>query len=525
MTFVHNYDIIFEDNCLYFINIGGERMALTNVEMHVGDNQWKSITIDEAIKEYPFEKVSAVSGIFRCKLCKQFVTLTAPGINSRCFKHSRGDLDKDCDDRALSSTISQFEMQSFIPPIRIEIKNPKLFSLEMGFILPPDITNSKGIIEIKSDDLDSNVSLYDISRLNYDCLTYLKIGSTPSERYLIKCDNEQIHLSTIVDGIKQTGVLFDYITRKKLPDNGDVIVGREYILLTKRVLLANNDIEISQLCSMTDWYAYKISTNVFSKTASDFYSRYGYLLTEKLAFLTFLWPEYIVSPYVIKHNTNDLFLYIQGESITPNIFPSNNNLCFKYCDNDNGVAVTVECNARQQLLSAGRTKVLRYTYLWKDNLDVSISSPVVKVTDIKENDVISGNNFKLPEKGILQITTQFDGYIEINKDNWVIERRKVNANIIAEIDQIQYGMSINVFQGLDCVWSVSYIRTKKSISSNEMELLFKLQNAGGKMIPISHVFGAVANKFSEYPKIKEWIYLQIRNGYISENAYKIIRGK
>ena len=180
---------------------------------------------------------------------------------------------------------------------------------------------------------------------------------------------------------------------------------------------------------------------------------------------------------------------------------------------------------RRASLSAGRTKVLRYTYLWKDNLDVSISSSVAKVTDIKGNDVISGNNYKLPEKRILQITTQFDGYIEINKDNWVIERRKVNANIIAEIDQIQYGMNINVFQGLECVWSVSYMRAKKSISSNETELLFKLQNAGGKMIPISHVFGAVANKYSEYPKIKEWIYLQIRNGYISENAFKIIRGK
>lgn len=500
-------------------------MALTNVEMCIGDDQWKSITIDEAIKEYPIGKVSAVSGIFRCKLCKQFVTLTAPGINSRCFKHSRGDLEKDCDDRSLSSTFSQFEMHSFIPPIRIEIKNPKLFSLEMGFILPPDITNPKGIIEIKSDDLVSNVSLYDISRLNYDCLTYLEISNIPSERYIIKCDNEQFHLSNNVEGIKKTGVLFDYITRKKLPDNGDVIVGHEYILLTQRVLLSNNDIEISQLCSMSDWYAYKISTNVLSKTASDFYFRYGYLLTEKLAFLTFLWPEYIVSPYVIKHNTNELFLYIQGESITPDIFPSDNSLYYNYCDNNNGVAVTVECNARQQLLSAGRTKVLRYTYLWKDNLDVSISSPVVKVTDIKENDVISGNNFKLPEKGILQITTQFDGYIEIIKDDWLIERRNINANIIAEIDQIQYGMSINVFQGLDCVWSVSYIRAKKRISSNETELLFKLQNASGKMIPISHVFGAVANKYSEYPKIKEWIYLQIRNGYISENAFKIIRGK
>lgn len=475
-------------------------MALTNVAMWTNKG-WKSVTVDEAISLFPYNKVSANSGIFMCRLCKKYVTLTAPGIYSRCFKHSRGDVDKECNDRVLSSTISQFEMHNFIPPIRIEIKSLKSFSLEMGFILPPIIKNPKGVIEIKSNDLISNVALYDISRLKYDCLTYLKIGNTPSERYLIKCDNEQIHLSTIVDGIKKTGVLFDYITRKKLPDDGDVLVNREYILLTKRILLSNNDIDVSQLCSMGSWNVYKVAAKVFSKSASDFFFKYGYLLTEKQAFLTFLWPEYTVSPYVIKHKAEKLHLYIQGESIIPKIFPSGNIICCKYCDNDNGVAVTVECNARQQLLSAGRTKVLRYTYLWKDNLDVSISSSVAKVTDIKGNDVISGNNYKLPEKRILQITTQFDGYIEINKDNWVIERRKVNANIIAEIDQIQYGMNINVFQGLECVWSVSYMRAKNSISSNETELLFKLQNAGGKMIPISHVFGAVANKYSEYPKI------------------------
>lgn len=175
-------------------------MALTNVAMWTNKG-WKSVTVDEAISLFPYNKVSANSGIFMCRLCKKYVTLTAPGIYSRCFKHSRGDVDKECNDRVLSSTISQFEMHNFIPPIRIEIKSLKLFSLEMGFILPPDINNPKGVIEIKSNDLISNVAIYDISRLNYDCLTYLKIGSTPSERYLIKCDNEQIHLSTIVDGI------------------------------------------------------------------------------------------------------------------------------------------------------------------------------------------------------------------------------------------------------------------------------------------------------------------------------------
>ena len=189
------------------------------------------------------------------------------------------------------------------------------------------------------------------------------------------------------------------------------------------------------------------------------------------------------------------------------------------------MAVTVECNARQQLLSAGRTKVLRYTYLWKDNLDACIEPSIVKITDIKGVEVIAGENNRLPEKGILQITSQFDGYIEIVKNGWIIEKRRINANVISEIDQIQFGITINIYQGLECVWAVSYVRQKKLVSDNEEELLQQLQSAGGKMIPISHLFGVVVKKYNGYPLVQKWIYSQIRNGYISERAYKLIRGK
>lgn len=504
--------------------MGGDRMALTNVAMWTTKG-WKSVTIDEATNKFPYGKVSANSRIFMCRLCKKYVTLTAPGKYSRCFKHSRGDIDKECDDRVLSSTIEQFEIHEFIPPIRIEIYNDQLFSLEMGFILPPDLKDYSGIIKIKSDNLTNSVFQYDISRLSHDCLTYLKIGNNPSERYFIDVDNSSFLLPHIVDGIKYTGVLFDYSTWKKLPDDADVIVNHEYILITTKNVWPTSDIVATLLCSMKSWYAYKVKAKTFSKSATDFFLNYGYLLTEKQAYLTFLWPEYIVSPYVIKHKTENLHLYIQGESITPKIFPDGNILCCKYCDNDNGVAVTVECNERQQLLSAVRTNVLRYTYLWKDKLDTTANAAIVRITDIKGIDAIDGINNKLPEKKILQITLQFDGYVEIIRDGWIVEKRKLNANIITEINQLQYGMSINVFQGLECVWSAIYVRTKNSGSNSESELLHTLQNARGKKIPISHMFGAVANKFEGYPQIQRWIYSQIRNGFISEKAYKIIRGK
>lgn len=524
LTFVYNCGIIFNDNCLYFINIGGENMALTNVAMWT-DKGWKSVTKDEAIRLFPDDKVSAKSGIFMCRLCKKYVTLTTPGTNARCFKHSRGDIDKECDDRALSSPVQNFELHTFIPPMRIKIKNPQLYSLEMGLILPPDIKDKKGSIIIKSDNLSIDGVKYDISRLSYDSLTYLQLGSAPAEKYTISVVESSLSLPHSVDGIKKSGALFDYYTRKKLPDDADVVVNHDYYFLTTKKIYVPSNIIVAQICIMNGWYIYKIRAKVFNRSNADFFFKYGYLLTEKQASLTFLWPEYILSPYVIRHKSDKLNLYIQGESIIPKIYPTGNILYSKYCDSDNGVAVTVECNARQQLLSAGRTKVLRYTYLWKYNLDTYIGLPIVRITDIKGTEVIAGENSKLPEKRILQIITQFDGYVEISKDDWVIEKRKINASVVSEIDQIQFGMCIRIFQGLECVYSISYVRQKLNASADEEEILQQLQSAGGKMIPISHLFGVVAKKYNGYPLIQKWIYSQIRNGFISEKAYKLIRGK
>ncbi|MGN0574839.1 MAG: hypothetical protein ACI4J2_02320 [Ruminococcus sp.] len=495
-------------------------MALTNVAMWT-DKGWKGVTIDEATKIFP-STVHAHSGMLICRLCKKYITLTAPGKKARCFKHNRGDTDKECDDRALSSPIKQFEMHEFIPPIRINIANNHLFFLEMGFVLPPALVDNNGTIIIKSNDYQNNVFRYDISRLCEERLTYLNIGNVPSEKYLINVVDSQITLPNSVNGIKDNGVLFDKYTGKKLPDDADVIVDYEYILITKKTPWQTSDMIISQVCSAKGWYAYQVRAKTLNRSTANFFFNYGYLLTEKQASLTFLWPEYIISPYVLKHDAKSLHLYIQGESITPKIFPEGDILSRIYCDNDNGVAVTVKCSERQQLLSAGRTKVLRYTYLWKEKLDSTAKPPNVIITNIKGIIETSGVKNTLPEKKILQITPEYDGFIEIKKDNWLIEKRKLIANVISEIDQLQYGMSINVFQGLECVWSVSYVKTERYDSQNETELLRTLQNAGGKMISISHLFGATAKKYEGYPLVQRWIYSQIRNGFISEKAYKIM---
>ena len=501
-------------------------MALTNVAMWTSEG-WKSVTIEEAVRLFPYATVSANSHIFMCRLCKNYVTLTAPGVYARCFKHSRGDIDKDCDERTDSFSISHSEIHEFIPPIRIKIENDHLFSLELGFILPPKITDKSGTIAIKAYCPNEEVYQYNISRLNENQLTYLSVGSNPADVYNIDEINNQIGLPKKVNGVNIAGAMFNYNTGKKLPDDADVIVDQEYLFLTWLNLSNRKDVSITEICRMNNWKVYKVKALTMSKYSASFFLHYGYLLTEKQSSITFLWPEYIVSPYVIRHDTGLLHLYIQGDAVTPKVYPQGDILDYRSCDNNNGlaVAVSISRNERQQLLSVGRTNVLRYTYLWKEKLDNTTKVSEVKITDIKGNEVNEGKTNRLPEKKILQILPEFDGYVEIINNDWITEKRKLRAGEISEIDQIQFGMSISVFQGLDCIWSVFFVRAHHSENGNDSDLLTELQNAGGRMIPVSHLFGAIAVKYEGYPLVQKWIYTQVRKGCISEKAYKMLRRK
>ena len=57
---------------------------------------------------------------------------------------------------------------------------------------------------------------------------------------------------------------------------------------------------------------------------------------------------------------------------------------------------SIEINERQQLISTGRAKVLEYTYLWKKELKERSGRPIVTITDVKGNALMSGLDNELP---------------------------------------------------------------------------------------------------------------------------------
>ena len=63
--------------------------------------------------------------------------------------------------------------------------------------------------------------------------------------------------------------------------------------------------------------------------------------------------------------------------------------------------------------------------------------------------------------------TPFDGYALKVKGGLILERYEISAGKITEIDGINTGHSIEVYQGLDLVWQVHYVRAKSESDEDE----------------------------------------------------------
>ena len=184
----------------------------------------------------------------------------------------------------------------------------------------------------------------------------------------------------------------------------------------------------------------------------------------------------------------------------------------------------MSCNSRQQLISAGRTNALQYTYFWKEKLNKITERPKVNVLDLKGVSVSDGKQNSIPYKGILRINAEYDGVITIKYNDNLIDRIKLNASRPIEIDHITWNMEINICIGLDSIWKACFVHeTAVDDSIDEMKVLEKLDSYSGKQMPVSHSLGSIALQFIGYPNIRNWLYKCIRRGYINEKAYRYLQ--
>ena len=173
------------------------------------------------------------------------------------------------------------------------------------------------------------------------------------------------------------------------------------------------------------------------------------------------------------------------------------------------------------MISAGRAKILQYTYFWQDRMDKVGAVPDVLVTDIDGIPVETGYIGKMPVNGSLIIRSEYDAVIRITgKDR--DEKIPLHSDKFLDIDGITKDTFISVMVGLDIVWKAYFKkedRERKRIESDNA-VIDSIINGKGKMIPVSHSLGSLTSCFQNSPQMQQWLYTCIRKGWMCEESYR-----
>lgn len=506
-------------------------------------NGWEPITAEEKDR-LPHGTVSAWEKIFKCERCGQYVILTAEGYRPRYFKHEprngSEELEIDCPDRSEqyggASGVSEFKagIHDLFLPLRIRVCSDKRFRFELGFLqIPSSLLRDERIIKIYSFFDSSWGYEYSMSRIEEDRISYLSVGNVPQYTYDISIIPTDYHLSRYwpnrVEGIAPDtdGNLFynHNGVGNKLPENSAVLVGRKYSLLTRDSSYQyqkyrNINIELICQCSVegTPWYVYEVTATALEEGVERFFRKFGCYLSESAVTFIPIWPACIKGPSLFKHCSEELAFFLRGNAYPKTSFCEN----LALYNTDDGKVFYVNGKKIHQLLSAGRTTVLLYSQIWNEPLDRTMPLPKVKVTDLDSVEIPSGEYTSLPAKKTLVVTAPFDGHVIIKKHNVIIEKRLIKSNQQIELDGFQYGYSVEIFQGLDLVWSVRYIDVTSESAYMDSLLLSELERCGGSEVDVPHSLGSIALKMTAYPKTKLWLYKHIRSGKMPQRAYKIL---
>ena len=493
--------------------------------------RWERITAEEAARLHPFRgTVHASSELFMCELCGQFVLLTDGDVQVRHFRHSSKEQDKECEDRTKKTEkANPNSPKEHDLPIRIHVSETS-FRFELGFVRVPIDSLSKNFrVEIQPEKINSQAYIYTKERLKVDGITYLPIGERPAENYSIRFlnGNEKLHefWPKKVKGIDPAGTLFDAVSGKKLPYDADVVIGKEYYLLKRGTQweppqgsVKSQEI-VQKRTGGENWSLYLVSASDYDESAAKFFLQYHCRLTDHPVSMRPVWPLFVEGNYNIRHNQTSMYMLVEGYTSAFDTFPSAAYWKFD-CDTADAKVYEVHCGGRQQLISAGRTKVLKYTYFWREDLDKTGVRPQVEVKDITGAEFGSGETDILPKGKILRFNSDFDGELILYKNNRISEKLPVSAGKSIEIDGLAYGTAVQVVVGLDVIWEINFIRRKAVSAVDEDEILKQITAVSGPTVAAPHSLRNILAGMNRYPRVCQWIRQRIKDGRINERSYR-----
>lgn len=502
-------------------------VALTHVSIQDADLGWRHITPEEASKLFPNEPVSAGDRVFMCELCGQYVTFVNSHIYQRFFKHSRGEENKNCEERIQRSRkYPPLQLGRYLLPLRI-IWNTggQSFSLALGV---PHVHEFDADARVVITGKEAQPHIFSLTeRMNDNGLSWLNLGQDINSQYAVQTKGfRAAYWPDKIPGINPDGAVFDSIGGKMLYPGDEVVEGRSYYLLVDSTPPYCDHILCSELARKTIggkiWRIYQIRANAFSPDTVRYFLLLHMHLVKKMVSLVLLWPPTVKVQETSFHNGNGLYVaHNGGKDLQLMLFPAGQ----QPPQMRNGY-FCVASNGFQQMAAVqyhnGQRHQSNHTMLWQGIVSKETRAPTVVLSDNKGAPLTSSVYTKLPAKSLLHILTEFDGKIIIEYGSKVLDIQYIRADEPKTLE-VTFGKTVRVFQGNDIACSISFERPHLEKSTPfTTTLLQLLQQPATKYVPVRHSMGNVIQRIPMNEKLKQKLYFCVRSGRMPAEAYRYL---
>ena len=470
------------------------------------NGKWERITAEEAAIIFP-SSVSVRQKLFMCELCGQYVTFTGPGQKVRHFKHSKGETNKECEERSLTYGTTPLTNNDRSLPIKLELKNNRCIFL-LGFpTLPDDVIDTMGNERIWIE-YGSKKREYRIERFNYGQSTYFQVGNELAKEYRISCSSnrlkEECIFPEVSEGFAEKGRLFDYTSGRMMPFDSDVSIGNSYYYLTTSYLSNSEEPFVKKIMNLEHGYRlYEVRPTSLDHNNADFFLKLRARLTNTPLKVLTIWPPVKQLDETVIHNQKNVLTLLYG-----NVKLSFNDSLKEPIvrGEDKWSLYSLSLSEKRENVLIGRSHVLKNNQYFFSDKTYEAQDSQVEMFDsnnVRIDDIESKNP---PPNNRITVRLEYDGYCYVYGDNSV-SYYELSAGQKIELLNLGHGTTIKIYIGneLEKVYTILPRVQHSSMINNEQFIYDKLLHVKGNCIPVSHaVRGALAEKYKD-PRIKAWI--------------------
>lgn len=335
------------------------------------------------------------------------------------------------------------------------------------------------------------------------------IASVFSNEYRLSMTpkNYPRQLSTFNRGVKgfdEEGMLFSKETGRHVPFQSEVYVGVPYVWVGKKKNLPEDVRGVVKKCIAKlpeGWVAYEVTAIAHTDDTIIAFIKLGARLCEVGDAAYPLWPAFVQKDELTCIDSSEMFFWGTSADATYGAVPDE--------VVGGGKISRVSCAGISMPISfmnpgpVASKDVARDVEIWKDDFCGQALEPFVEIwdPDRKQEDVYVdfGVYDILPKHRRLNFQARSEGRIEIRSASGRQDRRYLKAQALVPVE-VERGMSIAVFQGLDLIGEIVFkeipppspaIVDNEKLSKVERQWLSLAESIGGEGRMLSSLAGRV----------------------------------